>query len=289
MGPVADLGGAYLLTVATLEPRKNLGTLVDAFGLLADTGLSLVVAGGSGWGEQPELDRPGIVRLGRVTDDELARLYRGAAAVVYPSRFEGFGMPVTEAMASGAPVVVVGPPFARRGCRRRSGARRSREPAGDRRGDPRGSGAPRRAAGARARARHGASPGGVSARSFVRGTRDSHSARHDAARPDARRYRALRTCAPRRPRRRSRRASVPGDVTPAHRRCRRALVSAPASPGGSRRVALPDLPRSGSRDSRTSSSPSMISPCCGTPSGSTAGRRATRALRFRGCCGRRAG
>ena len=96
----------YLLTVATLEPRKNLGTLVDAFALLGDTGLSLVVAGGSGWGEQPQLDRPGIVRLGRVTDDELARLYRGAAAVVYPSRFEGFGMPVTEAMASGAPVVV---------------------------------------------------------------------------------------------------------------------------------------------------------------------------------------
>jgi len=105
-GPVAELGGAYLLTVATLEPRKNLATLVDAFGLLGDTGLSLVVAGGSGWGEQPELERPGIVRLGRVTDDELARLYRGAAAVVYPSRFEGFGMPVTEAMASGAPVVV---------------------------------------------------------------------------------------------------------------------------------------------------------------------------------------
>ena len=46
------------------------------------------------------------MRLGRVTDDELARLYRGRGAVVYPSRFEGFGMPVTEAMASGAPVVV---------------------------------------------------------------------------------------------------------------------------------------------------------------------------------------
>jgi len=104
-GEAADLGAPYLLTVATLEPRKNLGTLVDAFGRLADTGLSLVVAGGSGWGAQPELDRPGIVRLGRVSDDELARLYRGASAVVYPSRFEGFGMPITEAMASGAPVV----------------------------------------------------------------------------------------------------------------------------------------------------------------------------------------
>jgi glycosyltransferase involved in cell wall biosynthesis len=105
-GLAADLGGPYILTVATLEPRKNLGTLVAAFALLADTELSLVVVGGQGWGEQPELDRPGIVRLGYVPDEELARLYRGAQAVVYPSRFEGFGMPITEAMASGAPVVV---------------------------------------------------------------------------------------------------------------------------------------------------------------------------------------
>jgi alpha-1,3-rhamnosyl/mannosyltransferase len=104
-GEAAYLGVPYLLTVATLEPRKNLGTLVDAFGLLADENLALAVAGGAGWGPQPELDRPGVVRLGRVSDDELARLYRGAAAVVYPSRFEGFGMPITEAMASGAPVV----------------------------------------------------------------------------------------------------------------------------------------------------------------------------------------
>ena len=104
-GPVAELDTPYLLTVATLEPRKNLGTLVEAFALLADTGLSLAVVGGAGWGEQPQLDRPGIVRLGRVSDDELARLYRGAQAVVYPSRYEGFGMPITEAMASGAPVV----------------------------------------------------------------------------------------------------------------------------------------------------------------------------------------
>ncbi len=104
-GAVAKRERPYLLTVATLEPRKNLETLVEAFALLDDTGLSLAVVGGSGWGEQPELDRPGIVRLGRVDDEELARLYRGAAAVVYPSRFEGFGMPITEAMASGAPVV----------------------------------------------------------------------------------------------------------------------------------------------------------------------------------------
>jgi glycosyltransferase involved in cell wall biosynthesis len=104
-GPAEDLGAPYLLTVATLEPRKNLGTLVHAFALLDDHDLSLVLVGGEGWGEQPQLDRRGIVRMGRVSDEQLARLYRGADAVVYPSRFEGFGMPITEAMASGAPVV----------------------------------------------------------------------------------------------------------------------------------------------------------------------------------------
>jgi glycosyltransferase involved in cell wall biosynthesis len=104
-GEAATLGHPYLLTVATLEPRKNLETLLDAFALLGDTGLELAVVGGRGWGVQPRLERPGVLRLGRVSDHELARLYRGAAAVVYPSRFEGFGMPITEAMASGAPVV----------------------------------------------------------------------------------------------------------------------------------------------------------------------------------------
>ena len=103
-GPAVSRSRPYLLTVATLEPRKNLGTLVQAFGALGGRELELLVVGGKGWGEQPALDVPGVVRLGRVSDAELAALYRGAAAVVYPSRFEGFGMPITEAMASGAPV-----------------------------------------------------------------------------------------------------------------------------------------------------------------------------------------
>jgi glycosyltransferase involved in cell wall biosynthesis len=103
-GEHADLGGPYVLTVATLEPRKNLRVLVAAHELLAGR-FQLAVVGGEGWGEQPELDRPGIVRLGRQSDEQLAALYRGAAVVAYPSLFEGFGIPIVEAMASGVPVV----------------------------------------------------------------------------------------------------------------------------------------------------------------------------------------
>jgi glycosyltransferase involved in cell wall biosynthesis len=104
-GEAADLGSPYVLTVATLEPRKNLQVLVEAHRLLGDD-LVLAVVGGEGWGEQPLLDAPGIRRLGFVSDEELARLYRGAEVVAYPSRFEGFGIPVIEAMACGVPVVV---------------------------------------------------------------------------------------------------------------------------------------------------------------------------------------
>jgi len=103
-GPAADLGAPYLVTVATLEPRKNLEALAQAHRLLGGDTL-LAVVGGEGWGEQPALDDPRVRRLGFVADEELAALYRGAVVAAYPSRFEGFGMPIIEAMACGTPVV----------------------------------------------------------------------------------------------------------------------------------------------------------------------------------------
>ena len=116
-GEAAELGGPYVLAVGTLEPRKNLPALVAAFALLRELhpGLMLALTSLEGWEERP-LDAEGVLLLGFVSDEELARLYRGAAAFAYPSRFEGFGLPVVEALASGVPAVVSSHPSLDEAC-----------------------------------------------------------------------------------------------------------------------------------------------------------------------------
>jgi glycosyltransferase involved in cell wall biosynthesis len=108
-GPRAN--GDYVLTVSTLEPRKNFGRLVEGFHRSGLDGLELRVVGGEGWGDV-KVDGDRVQRLENVDDEELARLYRGAVTVVYVSLYEGFGLPVLEAMACGTPVVApAGPPY----------------------------------------------------------------------------------------------------------------------------------------------------------------------------------
>ena len=117
LGPAAraalGLPAAYVLCVGTLEPRKNHATLFAALRLLEGRlDLPLVVAGRRGWDWQPilaageRLRRDGRVRfLDYVPEETLPGLYAGAAATVYPSWAEGFGLPVLESLAAGVPTV----------------------------------------------------------------------------------------------------------------------------------------------------------------------------------------
>ena len=105
----------FVLAVGSLEPRKNLERLLDAWAVLSDRlrqSHQLVVVAADGWRQRTILRRldglartASVIRVGPLRDDELAALYRRARALVFPSLAEGFGLPVAEAMACGAPVV----------------------------------------------------------------------------------------------------------------------------------------------------------------------------------------
>lgn len=105
----------YTLYVGTIEPRKNVGTLLKAFCTLpaaARAACPLVLAGGWGWKADAERElfhsdakHEGAIHLGYVPDDDLPALYAGAEALLYPTFYEGFGMPPVEAMACGTAAV----------------------------------------------------------------------------------------------------------------------------------------------------------------------------------------
>jgi alpha-1,3-rhamnosyl/mannosyltransferase len=108
--------GDYLLAVGTLEPRKNLSTVIAAFAQLPETTrrrFPLIIVGMKGWGMEEfsaatrqMFDRGEVRMLGYVPQADLPTLYAGARLFVYPSIYEGFGLPPLEAMACGTPVIV---------------------------------------------------------------------------------------------------------------------------------------------------------------------------------------
>ena len=110
----AAAGGGYVLYAGTLEPRKNVGRLIDAWeGLRRDDPQlpPLVLAGPYGWGSErlarriADLAPLGVTAVGRVDRARLVRLFQAARVFVYPSLYEGFGFPAAEALACGVPVI----------------------------------------------------------------------------------------------------------------------------------------------------------------------------------------
>lgn len=106
----------FVLAVASMDPRKNLSTLVRA--VSHDASISLKIAGGINrvFAETVMPQASNVEWLGRVSDEELRRLYRTAAGLVYPSLFEGYGIPPVEALACGCPVAVSDIPVLRETC-----------------------------------------------------------------------------------------------------------------------------------------------------------------------------
>jgi glycosyltransferase involved in cell wall biosynthesis len=102
----APLEPPYLLCVGTPEPRKNLPALLEAFTLVRRAGrrVRLALVGADGWGDVRVGSTEGVVAFGRVDDAELRDLYAHAEALVLPSLWEGFGLPVAEALATGCRV-----------------------------------------------------------------------------------------------------------------------------------------------------------------------------------------
>ena len=106
--PKGLLAKKYILFTGTIEPRKNLKNLITAYDLLPiklQDKYPLVVVGAIGWNTGGVEKDKKINYLGRVSDEVLSKLYKEAAVFVYPSLYEGFGLPILEAMQAGTPVI----------------------------------------------------------------------------------------------------------------------------------------------------------------------------------------